>query len=113
MFISSSSFAVFVLYKWSEHRVRCPCRAGVSGFLPINFYEVGFRKVSFLSHPNPTENKTVFISRQHLLLVAEGWIYFTLALLELLSVVPSLSIDNVNRFRLFDIGIGTSPASFI
>lgn len=49
-------------------------------------------------------------SKQHLFLVAEGWIYFILALIEL-SVNPLLSEDNLQRFRLFDIGIGI--ASFL
>ena len=38
--------------------------------------------------------------------MAEGWIYFILALVELCSVIPSLSKDNINLFRSFDIGIG-------
>ena len=40
------------------------------------------------------------------MLTAEGWIYFSLALLELLSVTPPLYQSTFRRFRAIDIGIG-------
>ncbi|KAF9521771.1 hypothetical protein CPB83DRAFT_887841 [Crepidotus variabilis] len=49
--------------------------------------------------------------KRHLLLTAEGWMYFVLALLELLSfIVPSIR-DNLSVFRTLDSAIGI--ASFL
>ncbi|KAJ3505516.1 hypothetical protein NLJ89_g7374 [Agrocybe chaxingu] len=49
--------------------------------------------------------------RRHLLLSAEGWIYFILALVELLSDVLPAVRDDLPLFRAFDVGIGV--ASFL
>ena len=52
-------------------------------------------------------SKTIFFYRRYLLLTAEGWIYFTLALFELVSnVLPSIR-NNVSLFRAFDVFIGS------
>jgi hypothetical protein len=48
-----------------------------------------------------------FVSRRHLLLSAEGWVYFTLAMLELLLALPHTSQVNLSRFHAFDMAIGT------
>ena len=76
------SSTCLVYFKW---------RSGRSGSLPLSAAFQCWR---------------CFMSRIHLLLTAEGWIYFSLALLELLSVIPPLSQITPNRIRAIDIGIG-------
>jgi len=53
----------------------------------------------------------VVIRRRHLLLTAEGWLYFVLALVELLSnLIPAVR-GNISIFRALDVGIGEFPLS--
>ncbi|KAF8186333.1 hypothetical protein BJ912DRAFT_813541, partial [Pholiota molesta] len=46
--------------------------------------------------------------KRHLLLTAEGWVYFILSLVELVSDIVPGAHDNLSLFRAFDVGIGVT-----
>lgn len=46
--------------------------------------------------------------RRHILLAAEGWIFFSLALVDMLSHILPIARNSMQVFRILDIAVGES-----